>query len=228
MLRDELLAELPGRIAVLLREPREAPQKSAKTERPTDQACGQAHEHPAAAIARHDGSGGMQEGMPGSTVPMIVEFSAKEYPEQPLSAIDWSLYVEGPFFRDLAGAASSGTEVWGKAAALRIAILRSALWYQPDGRMSFGLVYGDSMEPTLRHGDLIAIDHSRRTLTDGQIFAIHTAERLIFRRLKQREDRWEYSSDDDRCQARPLRANDHIVGRVLWSGPGPLDEWRDR
>ena len=227
MLRDELLAELPERIAALLREPREAPQESAKTERPNDQACGQAHEHPAAANARPDGSGGTQECTPGSTVPMIVEFPAKEYPEQPLSAIDWSLYVEGPFCLDLAGAASFGTEVWGRAAGLRIAILRAALWHPPEGRISFGLVSGDSMEPTLRHGDLITIDHSRRTLTHGQIFAILTAERLIFRRLMQREDRWEYTSDEDRCQARPLRANDRIVGRVVWSGPGPLDERRD-
>ena len=228
MLRDELLEELPERIATLLREPREAPQNSATSEQPNDQAFGQAHEHSATGNAQQDGGGGTQEGTPGSTVPLVVEFPAKEYPEQPLSAIDWSLYVEGPFFRDLAGAASSGTEVWGRAAGLRIAILRSALWYPPDGRMSFGLVSGDSMGPTLRHGDLIAIDHSRRTLTHGQIFAILTAERLIFRRLEQRDDRWEYTSDNDRCQARRLRANDHIVGRVVWSGPGPRDEGRDR
>lgn len=86
-------------------------------------------------------------------------------------------------------------------------------------------VRGDSMDPTLRHGDQILIDRSVAKPTDG-IFVIHAYGELLVKRLTVNlgAEIIHVSSDNDLHPDFQIKAAEQdrlfIVGRVIWIGRG--------
>ena len=75
------------------------------------------------------------------------------------------------------------------------------------------------MEPTMRDGDLVALDHSFRDPADGRLFVLRTEDGLVVKRLRGEGHGWEMVSDNDAYKPRPAREDDRVIGRVAWAGP---------
>lgn len=80
---------------------------------------------------------------------------------------------------------------------------------------------GDSMEPTIRDGDFVLIDTSKRRLVEQDvIWAVSYGDLGMIRRLRQMPDGG-VSLMPDNPNVRPIEAYDgemHILGRVIWVG----------
>ena len=61
---------------------------------------------------------------------------------------------------------------------------------------------------------LVVVDGSRRTAVDDQLFVVQVADGLAVKRFRGVGDQWMVVSDGSAHPPRPLRADDHIVGRV--------------
>lgn len=97
----------------------------------------------------------------------------------------------------------------------------SPLWLRDQGLQAECLsaiaVSGDSMEPVLRHGDEILVDHAHKEIRDG-IYVVRLDGVLLVKRLDtRRPDRIILRSDN---QAYPpiecAPAEVDVVGRVVW------------
>jgi len=82
---------------------------------------------------------------------------------------------------------------------------------------------GDSMEPTLRAGDLLLIDRSTASVKHDAIYAFATDGELRVKRMQLKIDgSVVVKSDNPQYEAEMLTAAQaatlHIVGRVVWSG----------
>lgn len=93
-----------------------------------------------------------------------------------------------------------------------------AMGLQPD-RLSTIVVAGDSMEPTLRHGDEILVDRVRRAWRDG-IHVVRLGESLLVKRLDtSRPGTIVLISDNPAYPAVEMAAAEvEVVGRVVWKG----------
>lgn len=82
-------------------------------------------------------------------------------------------------------------------------------------------VEGDSMEPTLRAGDVILVDH-RRSLPDREgIYVIRMDDALLVKRIQlQPGGRIVAASDNDNYKPFELKLEDGlaVIGRVVWAG----------
>ncbi|MET0364260.1 MAG: S24 family peptidase [Sphingobium sp.] len=80
---------------------------------------------------------------------------------------------------------------------------------------------GDSMEPTIRDGDTVLIDTSRRRIDDqDRIWAISYGELGMIRRIRV-TPRGSWMLMPDNQVVRPDEVGDgetHIIGRVIWIG----------
>ena len=133
----------------------------------------------------------------------------------------WPDYVIAPFMQDVRAAAGSGALVFHEAAEMRVAFHRSVLpsWLRHD-RLICVQAVGDSMEPTIHDGDLVALDHSRNDPIDGQIFVVRTEDGLVVKRLRRRGTlSWTLTADNPAHPPRPADTEDRVIGRVAWSGP---------
>lgn len=133
----------------------------------------------------------------------------------------WPDYVIAPFMQDVRTAAGTGALVFHEAAEMRVAFHRSVLpsWLQHD-RLICVQAVGNSMEPTIHDGDLVALDHSRNEPLDGQIFVVRTDDGLVVKRLRRRGTlSWTLTSDNPAHPPRPAATEDRVIGRVAWSGP---------
>ena len=131
-------------------------------------------------------------------------------------------YLEAPYASEVRASAGGGEWVFEESADFRVRLRRSALprWAN-TGNLVCIRVSGDSMEPGIRDGDLLAIDHSRIEPTDNRKFAVSTDDGLVVKRLRRTGADWELASDNPRRASgnRPMRGDDRIVGQVAWSGP---------
>ena len=131
-------------------------------------------------------------------------------------------YLEAPYASEVRASAGGGEWVFEESADFRVRLRRSALprWVN-TGNLVCIRVSGDSMEPGIRDGDLLAIDHSRIEPTDNRKFAVSTDDGLVVKRLRRSESGWELASDNPRRASgnRPMRGDDRIVGQVAWNGP---------
>lgn len=129
-------------------------------------------------------------------------------------------YVVVPWVRDVRAAAGDPIPAFDEATGFGVAFHRSVLpgWTRPD-RLICIRAAGDSMEPGLRDGDLVALDHSKTEPIDGRVFVVRTEDGLVVKRLRGRPGAWTLTSDNRRYRPRPVRPADRIVGRVAWSGP---------
>lgn len=85
--------------------------------------------------------------------------------------------------------------------------------------------YGDSMEPTLKHGDLVLVDTGRKSADVDGIYVLRANKRLYIKRVRQRIDdgRYEVKSDNPR-DGHPIdldgRNTIEILGKVVWAWNG--------
>jgi phage repressor protein C with HTH and peptisase S24 domain len=56
-------------------------------------------------------------------------------------------------------------------------------------------VTGRSMEPTLSNGDSVLVDHSRRELYNGKVYALNVDDSLKGKRVRRAHGGWEAESD---------------------------------
>ena len=75
-------------------------------------------------------------------------------------------------------------------------------------------ITGDSTD-----APLVVVDRHRRTAVDDQLFVVQVIDALVVNRFRRVGDQWNVVSDGSAHPPRPLRADDHIVGRVAWRGP---------
>lgn len=86
---------------------------------------------------------------------------------------------------------------------------------------------GNSMEPTINHGDVLLVDESKIEPRDGQIFAMQSESKgtIVKRLVKSDFDGWIIRSDNPdkaRYGDETLRDGEinevRIIGRVVWRG----------
>lgn len=118
-------------------------------------------------------------------------------------ALDWLILGKGEMHGDSGGAAEfddadavwvplydvevsagSGIEVYGERVIQRVPFAKS--WLRSEGLHARNLaclpVHGDSMEPTLQHGDIVLVNHEK-TRGDG-VFVIRMGNALRVKRLQ--------------------------------------------
>jgi phage repressor protein C with HTH and peptisase S24 domain len=80
-------------------------------------------------------------------------------------------------------------------------------------------VVGDSMEPTLEDRGTILVDFDRTTRQTNRIFAVHTEDGPIVKRLKCDDaGTWSLTSDNPACPALDWPPNASLIGQVMWTG----------
>lgn len=135
-------------------------------------------------------------------------------------SVDW---IDVPRLA-IGASAGPGAEVAGEVAfdTIRFSFrwLR-AMGLQPD-QLSTIVVSGDSMEPTLRHGDEILVDRKARSLRDG-IHVVRLGDSLLVKRLDTgRPGKIVLISDNPAYPAVECAAPEvELIGRVVWKG-GPI------
>ena len=124
-----------------------------------------------------------------------------------------------PFAPDVRLAAGTGEVVFEESREVSIAVAADALasWAGPE-RLTCVRAVGDSMEPTIRDGDLVAVDSGRTDPLDGHLFAVRTDAGLVVKRLRQTGGRWLLISDNPTHAPRPAGKDDRIVGQIAWCG----------
>jgi len=106
---------------------------------------------------------------------------------------------------------------------MRIAFRRE--WIQQKGspqNMSLIRVAGDSMEPTLRSGDIVLIDHDRNYVDPhGGIYAIVMDDEIVLKRLQvlYPAKKIKVISDNPRYEPSEIEVEQiKINGKVIWFG----------
>lgn len=113
-------------------------------------------------------------------------------------------------------------------------VLFSRVWIERELHLQPANLYllyieGDSMEPTLRPGDLALIDHSARHVNRDGIYVIRMGDALLVKRIQRLPgDALKVTSDNTAYEpftldlsaqvAGKLLDSMEIVGRVVWSG----------
>jgi phage repressor protein C with HTH and peptisase S24 domain len=97
--------------------------------------------------------------------------------------------------------------------------VRDALKTTPE-KLRLHAVSGDSMEPTLRHGDLVLVDISAQSgdYRDG-IWMLGIGDAVKLKRLQRIGVRqYTVSSDNKKYPEFSLDETAALLGRVIWSG----------
>lgn len=126
-----------------------------------------------------------------------------------------------PFAPGVRLAAGTGEVVFDESSEVSIAVAVEALasWAQPE-RLTCVRAVGDSMEPAIRDGNLVAVDSGRSDPLDGKLFAVRTGAGLVVKRLRRQPGgRWLLTSDNPAHASRPVAEDDRILGQVAWCGP---------
>ena len=125
-----------------------------------------------------------------------------------------------PFASDVRLAAGPGEVVFEESSEVSIAVAAGALagWARPE-RLTCVRVAGDSMEPTIGDGDLVAVDSGRTDPLEGQLFAARIDTGLVVKRLRRMAGRWLLTSDNPAHPPHPVGEDDRILGQIAWSGP---------
>ncbi len=125
-----------------------------------------------------------------------------------------------PVAPDVRLAAGTGEVAFEESSEVSIAVAAAALaaWARPE-RLTCVRAVGDSMRPTIRDGDLVAVDSGRTDPLDGQLFAVRTDAGLVVKRLRLTAGRWLLTSDNPAHAPRPVREDDRILGQIAWRGP---------
>ena len=78
-------------------------------------------------------------------------------------------------------------------------------------------VSGDSMSPTLEHGDAILVDYGRSVLRENGLFLLQDRHRMMVKRARQ-SSQWWFISDNPKHASFPLEDHMIVMGEVKWCG----------
>lgn len=95
-----------------------------------------------------------------------------------------------------------------------------SITHSPPATLTWTRGKGDSMEPTIRDGDLVLLDRSQRALTERDaMWAFTIGEEAAIKRLRKQGEMCEIFSDNPNVppDKQPLR-DLNIVGRVVFVG----------
>ncbi len=128
--------------------------------------------------------------------------------------------ITGPYARDVRPAAGPGEMIFEESSDAEVSLPADALtpWARPEA-VVFVAATGDSMLPTVRDRDLLAVDSSRIEPLDGQIFVVQTDAGLVVKRLRRIRRRWHLVSDNSTYEPRAVTESDRIVGQVAGVAP---------
>ena len=109
--------------------------------------------------------------------------------------------------------------VFEESPELAVGVAREALpsWAQPD-RLVCMRATDDSLDVTVREGDVVAFDPGHTDPVDQALFALATGAGPVVRRLSV-EDGLVVVADKPAHPARPLSEDERILGRVAWHWP---------
>ena len=175
----------------------------------------------------------LMQGDPATDLKALSEAIASARPDAPFAAegaapygpSTWSDFVQVPRY-DIRASAGPGALVDGEHVLDKMAFrrdwLRGVLGLQVD-RLALLDVDGDSMLPTLTHGDMILVDTRP---ADGLAPGIHVVNldgRLLVKRLRPLMDgSVEVASDNERYGTETVKGDSlnqlRLVGRVVWQG----------
>jgi len=149
-------------------------------------------------------------------------------------SLDWLILGEGPPFRgdeefvyvprvDVRLGAGGEAEVFDAEPKEVYAFRRDWLLQRGNPKdMRLAKVVGDSMEPTLKEGDLVLVDLSQKEIIQGQIYAVRLFNGLLVKRLQRLDQNRVRLISDNRVHPPEERSLDsgefEIIGRVLWVG----------
>ncbi|MBQ4813118.1 helix-turn-helix transcriptional regulator [Pseudoalteromonas luteoviolacea] len=118
------------------------------------------------------------------------------------------------------GAVNGGEEIT-EQFALNKRWLQSQLGVHSE-RLAFVSVRGDSMLPTLQHGDMVLVDMSQQNPSKSGVYIIQTQDGLMAKRLQQKSDHIAVISDNDEYPSWQItsdNAEQHgVAGRIVWCG----------
>jgi phage repressor protein C with HTH and peptisase S24 domain len=121
--------------------------------------------------------------------------------------------------------AGHGATVESERAVARLAFRRD--WLDEIGvranEIATVMASGDSMEPTIRDGDVLLVDTAHRQVVKDAIYVVRQDSLLFVKRLQRLYDGSLRISSDNQAYASetvPKRDLDwlEIIGRVVWSG----------
>jgi phage repressor protein C with HTH and peptisase S24 domain len=106
--------------------------------------------------------------------------------------------------------------------AFKTAWIKKDMNLDPE-KLSLITVIGDSMEPTVREGDLLLIDLRQTQVTDDAIYVLSLDGRLLAKRLQLAVDGTIYIRSDNPVYKELTVSKDntedlHVIGRVIWIG----------
>lgn len=121
---------------------------------------------------------------------------------------------------DIAASAGPGRRV-DREATLAPAMIDAGLLRRMGvrgGRLSLIEVEGDSMKPTLAHGDAILVDTSTRTVAPGAVHVVRVDDSVLVKRLERVGGALRIVSDNPAYPPVDVRAGDtvEVIGRVVW------------
>lgn len=133
-------------------------------------------------------------------------------------------FVFIPYF-DIRASAGAGSFIEREDAKASLAFRREWVSRVASGSphdLAVLLVEGDSMEPTLAHGDLILVDRSQaHSMRDG-IYVLRTDDALLVKRISVNPSTQKINikSDNSAYESWPDCSPEHIdlIGRVIWVG----------
>lgn len=139
--------------------------------------------------------------------------------------IDGDEYASVPRF-DVRVSAGAGAAVDGQPRVLRRLLFRTGFLREmsaaPLDQIALVEVHGESMSPTLSHGDVVLLDKTQRQPRDrfGAIYVIQRDDELHVKRINEAQTpgRWDVVSDNQvhatwkDCDPRSME----VIGRVFW------------
>jgi len=83
-------------------------------------------------------------------------------------------------------------------------------------------IFGNSMEPELKEGDVVLIDESKKDILAGSIYAVGIDDTIMVKRLEKRPNGLALLSENTKNETIYMEGEDlnrvRLIGKVLWVG----------
>jgi phage repressor protein C with HTH and peptisase S24 domain len=83
-------------------------------------------------------------------------------------------------------------------------------------------IFGNSMEPELKEGDVVLIDESKKDILAGSIYAVGIDDTIMVKRLEKRPKGLALLSENTKNETIHMEGEDlnrvRLIGKVLWVG----------